>query len=316
MVETLSTFWGKFIDSQPIAAVTGVSYYPALHGMPSMDLPFEDFNGMLIEQSLIENRWPMYRRYRPEIGGTQEEKLDQQFALGALAFMLVGLQRPYGVKGGKTWVRHLCYEEEYSLRDLVARKVVAPLAWVALDFDCSTSDANLSRILPILEATYPHADWVLVDSGGSYYFLIKELIDPQNLPWHYGRLIRAFSQTAISSRRHIFEGMGEQMQKDWKNRPRLAKLSRDILDSICHNDEAHGTKIPFIIDLRHMAHSIQELFRYFEGEGKSFGYLRFSQKKPYPTPPLVKAIHSPELGTKVLFGGTVMNSSKLKLPGI
>lgn len=313
---TLSSYWGDLVDRLPIAAVTGVTYYPASHGSGSQNLPLADYQGMLLEHDLRANEWPVYRRYHAQIGGYCEERTGQQFALGSLVYALSGDHRPYGIALAKAWVRYLCYEREESLRDLVERKVVAPLAWMMVDFDCLTGEENLGRILPVLEKAYPLAPWVLVDSGGSYYFLIEELISPKCVPWHYGKLVQSFASTGLPSRRHIFEGIGKQLQDDWNNPSRLSILCNDILSAICHYDEPLSTKMPFMVDLRYMAHSILELLRYLKRKEGSFGYLRFSKKTPYEAAPMMKAIHGPENGTEVKFEGTIFKSSQLKMSGL
>lgn len=303
-------YWADLLGRLPVVAVTGVNYYVAAHGEPSANLPWCDHQGMLLETSLAENRWPTFRRY-----GGLEEKLGQQFALGSLAYaMFAGSDDPpYAFR--KAWVKHLCYEEEYSLSELTESGDVTPLSWVMVDFDCPPSSARLTTILEILPKIYPLGNWAVFDSGGGYYFLLEDLVSVRNVPRHWGKLVTNFAVTALPNRRHTFEGIGLDLQKYWDNSRQLRRLARDILDMICHYDDPIGEKIPFIIDLRHMAHSMDEWLKYSQNQTKSFGFLRLSQKSPYNLPPVAVAKYSPQDGVKLLFDGTVYQRPQLPLPG-
>ena len=304
-------YLANLLGKLPVVAVTGVNYYPAAHGESSANLPWCDHQGMLLENQLAENRWPTFRRY-----GGLEEKLGQQFALGSLAYaMFAGSDRPpYAVR--KAWAKHLCYEKENSLGELTESGTVTPMAWVMVDFDCSTGETNLAAILKVLRETYPLGNWSVFDSGGSYYFLQEDLVGVKNIPWHWGNLVTHFASTAPPYRRHIFEGIGRDLQKHWDNPVKLSRLSHDILDMICHYDAPPGEKTPFIIDLRHMAHSLRELLLFFQNKTKSFGFLRLSQKHPYRLPPVAVARYSPKTGVKLLFDGVVYPRPQPQLPGI
>lgn len=303
-------YWADLLDRLPVVAVTGVNYYAAVHGEPSANLPWCDHRGMFLETQLAENRWPTFRRY-----GGMEEKLGQQFALGSLAYaMFAGNDGPpYAIR--KAWAKHLCYEEENSLVELTERGIVAPMAWVMVDFDCPTGKNNLEEVLGILLKTYPLGNWSVFDSGGSYYFLLEDLVGVRGVPWHWGKLVTNFACTTLPNRRHIFEGIGGDLQKYWDNSRQLRRISRDIISMICHYDDPVGEKIPFIIDLRHMAHSLDEWFEYLQKRSKSFGFLRLSQKSPYNSPPVAVAKYSPQTGVEFLFNGTVYQRPQLPLPG-
>lgn len=304
-------YWADLLKRLPVVAVTGVNYYPAAHGQPSANLPWNDHQGMLLENDLAENRWPTYRRY-----GGLKEKLGQQFALGSLVYaMFAGSDGP-PFASRKAWAKHLCYEQENSLGELTERGMVTPMAWVMVDFDCPTGKSNLAAILKILRETYPLGSWSVFDSGGSYYFLLEDLVNVKNVPWHWGKLITNFAWTAPPNRRHIFEGIGRDLQTYWNNPVKLSRLSHDIPDMICHYDDPPGEKLPFIIDLRHMAHSLRELLRYFRKKTGSFAYLRLSQKRPYDLPPIAVAKHSPQTGVEFLFDDVIYQRSQLQFPGI
>lgn len=304
-------YWADLLDRMPVVAVTGVNYYVAAHGEPSANLPWHDHKGMLLENQLAENRWPTFRRH-----DGLEEKLGQQFALGSLAYaMFAGRDGPpYAVR--KAWIKHLCYEEENSLADLTERGIVAPMAWVMVDFDCPTGKNNLAEILGILRKTYPLGNWSVFDSGGSYYFMLEDLVSVRGIPWHWGKLVTNFACTTLPNRRHIFEGIGKDLQKYCNHPVKLSRLSHDILSTISHYDEPLGEKIPFKIDLRHMAHSLQELLGFFQKKTGSFGFLRLSQKFPYSLSPVAVAKYSPQTDVELLFDGTVFQSSQLLLSGI
>lgn len=304
-------YWADLLNRLPVVAVTGVNYYAAAHGEPSANLPWNDHQGMLLEDQLAENRWPTYRRH-----GGLEEKLGQQFALGSLVYAMFSGHDgpPYAFR--KSWAKYLCYEEENSLAELTERRIVAPMAWVMVDFDCPTGDTRLTTILEILQETYPLGNWSVFDSGGGYYFLLEDLVSPRNVPWHWGKLVENFAATALPQRQHIFEGIGRDLQKYWDNPRQLRCISRDIISMICHYDDHVGEKIPFIIDLRHMAHSLDERLKCLQNRSKSFGFLRLSQKFLYSLPPVAVAKYSPQTGVELLFEGTVFQSPQLPLPEI
>lgn len=303
---------GDLLDRFPIVAITGANYYPLAPGEPSANMPLQDHGGMFLETTLRGNSWPIRRSH-----GGLKERSGQQFALGSLVYaMFEGNDSPPYLDR-KTWAKHLCYEKENSLSELTEMGVVTPMAWVMVDFDCPIGEGNLETILPVLQTTYPLGNWSVFDSGGSYYFLLEDMVGVKGVPWHYGKLVTKFACTALPGRRHIFEGIGRDLQKYWDDHRQLSRLSNDILDMICHYDvPPEGKKIPFIIDLRHMAHSLQEFLQYFQEKTGTFGYLRLSKKFPYDLPPVAVAKYSPKAGVKMLFDGTVFQSRQLQLPGI
>lgn len=291
------------LDRLPVVAITGVNYYVPAPGEPSANMPLQDHKGMFLENHFMQNSWPIRRSH------DLKERSGQQFAIGSLVYaMFAGNDGPpYADR--KTFAKYLCYERENSLAELTERRVVTPMSWVMIDFDCPTGDRKLTTILSVLHTTYPLGNWSVFDSGGSYYFLLEDLVSVKNVPWHWGRLVTDFARTALPYRRHIFEGIGKDLQTHWNNPVKLSRLSDDMLDMICHYSvPPGGKKIPFIIDLQHMAHSLREFVQYLQEKTGSFSYLRLSQKFPYDLPPAAVAKYSPKTGIKMLFDGTISRS--------
>jgi hypothetical protein len=285
---TAPIWWGNILEQFPIVAITGANYYPAPHGAVSSHLPLWDYKGMLLESDLKSGRWPtwdeMQRGYWPD-------KSRQLFAIGALIYFMTGQVDDKPFYPRKYFAKHLCYEMENRLVDLVQRDVLSPQAWVMADFDCVNTLDNSTRIVNVFSKYYSNENWSLFDSGGSFHWVLEQPIPPRNLPWHLGRLVGAFAETALADRRHIFAGISKDLQKYFQNPLAIISLSQDILATISHYDEAGQNRgIPFIIDLRHLAHSLLEWVRFQETHEGSCGFLRISHKWPdYKTPPYLIA---------------------------
>ena len=283
---TSAEFWSRLLEQYPIVAVTGTNYYPLVHGLPSSNIPLQEHKGMLLENDLANNQWPVTGPLPCDQGWEGRDRR-QMFAMGSLVYLWIDEKDPPPFNGVKLWAKYLIYEREMSLNDLVKSRMVIPKALVMTDFDCPNTDENLDRLTRVLCRNYGFADWTVFDSGGSFHLVLSGLVDPKHIPWHYGRLIKSFADTTLPCRRQIFEGIGNDLQSFWDNPFKIKKVCGDILGMICHYDEVVDKGIPFMVDLRHIAHSLMELLGFLETGRGSFGYLRISDNPKYTLPPIV-----------------------------
>ena len=280
-LRTAPMLWADLLREYPIVAVTGVHYWPIQHGLTSTNIPIVDFKGMELDDTFGEGKWPI------DSGGPYKRDWEdrdkrQQFAIGSLVYIWVGENggSPFGWE--KAGAKYFCYEQEMNFKFMTDLQIVTPMAVPLFDFDCINSPDKLASIVSVMSNSYSFCDWSILDSGGSFHLVMESMVRPQNLPYHYGKLIKSFAHTNLLSRQHIFEGIGQSLIDNWHNNSELWRISDDVIQMISHYDEPLTRGIPFIVDLKHLAHTIQELVRFLNGESPSFGYIRISEKDGIP----------------------------------
>lgn len=312
---TAPKFWSRVLERNPIVAVTGVNYYPLARGLPSNNIPLQEHKGMVLEYDLAANKWPVTGPLPCDQGWDGRDKR-QMFAIGALVYLWADEKDPPPFSGVKFWAKYLIYEREISLNELVKSRIVVPKAFVMTDFDCPKTDENLDRLTRVLYRNYRFTDCTVFDSGGSFHLIFSDLVDPKHIPWHYGRLIRSFAETTLPGRRHIFDRIGSDLQSFWNNPLKIEGICEDILGMICHYNETVDRGIPFMIDLRYIAHSLLELLRFLENGRGGFGYLRISDNPKYATSPVVIVEHINGNFTRHGIDNLFAGGTQLKLPDL
>ena len=172
-----------------------------------------------------------------------------------------------------------------------------PQSFVLLDLEVSPSGENSKRI--VLSLSSLEDDWYLLDSGGSYHLIVDKLVEPQDLPKYWGKIINLFATYTNASNLAGMVGIGNGLIDNFNNRRWLRALARDLKEDFGHIDDSDFSKDVFLIDLRHLAISINELVDFLETEEvkKGFCFLRTSNHPKYPSPPLLIAQKS---GKKVI----------------
>ena len=292
-LHTAPVLWANLLQEYPIVAVTGVHYWPAPHGQPSTNIPLHDHQGMLLDEIFDKGRWPV-DGFGPFMRRWENRDKRHRFALGSLVYVWADKKEGPPYDWEKLAAKYFCYEQEMSLKFMTETKIVSPMAVPLFDFDCINSQENLARIVSVMSENYKFCDWSILDSGGSFHLVVNSLVKPEHLPWHFGKLVKSFAGTSAPYRQHIFKGFGNVLMTSWKDHKEILRISNDMLNSISHYDEGHGKGIHFILDLRYLGHTIQELLRFIETREGSFGYIRISDKMDkleYQVPPYVVADH-------------------------
>jgi len=309
---TAPMWWGGLLREYPIVAITGAFYYPAPHGAPSSNLPLDDYKGMLLDDDMSVGWWPNYLDFR---NGGFVDRTKQIFAIGSLAYLSLNPGDRLPFFESKVTAKTICYHQEMSLKEMVERRIVTPVCWPMVDFDCANSQENMGRICKLLPTIHPTVGASLFDSGGSFHLIFESPVPVGHLPWHLGGIVRAFAQTAPPYRRHVFEGFGNAIQRNGHDPARLERVCDDIMAKICHFDEMCGKGgVPFIVDLRHVAHTLSEWMRFRKNGEGSFGYLRISRKWPeYQSPPYMIARYSPDRGMQIVARPKPVSENQLTL---
>ena len=156
---------------------------------------------------------------------------------------------------------------------------IFPMAILGIDFDCPNSEPHKEQIKNILNQLNINIyEPYLFDSGGSFHLAFKTLINPKNIPYHYGSLIEIFSTLPQYGDLYIFKEIADKLKGNWDNPDEIRKVCDLIFNKICHYDSPEEGKVPFILDLRWMAHSLLELLDFLETKDGSAAFLRISDK--------------------------------------
>ncbi len=311
---TAPKLWGKIIQRNPntIVAITGAHYFPDPHGAASRNIPLPEHKGMLLEQDLLEERFPDVEQDH-RVGTPFPKRTSKPvFAVSSPVYVWTGDAGDPADQ--KVWAKTICYENEANLRQMQKWKLVRPKAMLMVDFDCEGTPENIRKISDILQRDNSKSRYVL-KTGNGVHVVDEELIEPIYYPRNLGKLISDFVPTAPPQRRHIIEAFGNDLQKQWWSPEKLRKWSWDALRTFKHYDDTTGPGIPFMLDMRHAAHSIDEYLRFMTTGTGGWGYLRISEKSSTDQPPLVIARQRPRRNIEFLQNTTVrkMNLQPLLL---
>lgn len=305
---TAPRLWGSIIQKNPdtIVAITGVHYFSASHGVPSRNIPLSEHKGMMLEEHLLEDQLPNVEEDH-KIGIPFPKRTPKaEFAMGTPVYVWIGDRGD--PRDQKVWAGTICYENEANLKQMKKWKIVQPMAMLMADLDCANTPENLHRITDVLQETQTKSRRSLLDTGLGFHFIDEELFEPMYYPQRLGKLINDFVPTAPQGRRHIIEAFGNDLQKHWWNPKRLQKWAWDALRTFKHYDDTSGDGIPFILDMRHAAHSVIEYLRFMANETGGWGFLRISGKSLTDNPPIVVAKQPPKKEIE-LFNPSLLKTS-------
>lgn len=201
---------------------------------------------------------------------------------------------------GTNWGQDIDYVEDGAID-----RIKNPMQFLAVDFECQNSQANLTRIVDVLDQDYKFVDWYLFDSGNGFHLIVDGPIPVQHVPLHYGRMVSSFALKGGGYLSHLYKGFGEDLQKYNLMPSKLMPICTDILRTFVHREDKVGKGHVFIIDLRHVAHSILEML-----DGLPSGFLRVSDK--YGSQPVLIARHTYDEGIVIFsaenypFGNTTL----------
>lgn len=287
-----SRLWGRIIRDNPntIVALSGAHYFPAAHGVASRNIPLPEHKGMLLEQDLLEERFPDIER--DHVPGVPLPKRIPKavFAVSSPAYIWTGDSGDPSEQ--KIWAKTVCYENEASLQQMMKWGMIQPRAMIMADFDCASTPENIRRITDVILQDNSKSRYVL-DTGNGVHVVDEELFDPVYYPRHLGKLITDFVPTALPSQRHVVDAFGKELLKQWRNPEKLQKWVRDALRTFKHYDDTISPGIPFMLDMRHAAYSIHEYLRFMARGTGGWGFLRIDGKSLTGRPPFVVARQQP-----------------------
>lgn len=239
--DTAPYFWDKFVRKYPITNISGVTYSPLPHGVPSRNMPIPPYVSEVLPEKI--------RRY--QLKQWQPLKEGEVFAVGSLVH---------------TWP----WKEHRSNIGFV------PMSVVLADFDLPNTSENKDRILSVLESSYKFCGWTLFDSGHSFHLVLDGLVKPEGLPWHYGKLINSFAKLEPELSWQVIDRVGD-LQKCWCEPEKIRNFCGKTLELITHYDDPNPNGLHFPVDLRWVAHTLNELAVYLNGDrNKDFGFLRIT----------------------------------------
>ncbi len=285
---TATKFWGDLISKNPIVAITGVTYNPEPHGIPSKNKLIQEHDGMLLDWTFSDGVAPYFGSVYPNrISGGKDP---QTFAVGAIVYVWENCEEESPFLETKAFTKYLVYERENHLKDLEQLGVKAK-AIVMADIDLPVSINNLRIISETLEEKYSNTSWTLFETDNGYHVVFNKFIDPKEMPIHFAELIGSFIDLVPEVDRVKVEEIVEMLNKFYDNPEMIRLICKTILEKVSHYDDIDKKELTFPIDLRNIAHSLLELMNYLEtGEG-SFGFLRISDKSGSGSQPIVVAKH-------------------------
>lgn len=281
---TATKFWGNLITEYPIVALTGVTYNPEPHGIPSKNKLIEEHDGILLDWTLNDGVAPYFGSVYPNrISG---EKDPQTFAVGAIIYVWENCEEESPFIETKAFTKYLVYERENHLKDLEQLGVKAK-AIVMADIDLPVSNGNLELIAKTLKEKYIETTWTLFETDNGYHVVFNKFVDPKEMPIHFAELIESFIYLVPEDDKNKVDEIVEMLNKFYDEPEMIRLVCKTILEKVSHYDDVDKKELTYPIDLRNIAHSLLELMDYLEtGEG-SFEFLRISDKSGVGSQPRV-----------------------------
>ncbi len=298
----------NFIGPHPIVRLQGAHYVPALHGSQSHDVPLADGAGYLVNLDFSRGQLPRAKRERAP--RRRMQRTDPIFAIASPFDVWTGRDFDPRTRGSKTKTRE--FFGSHRLTDLRKERKLWPYAMVTADFDCPNTRENLIRIGQALNSGQNRYRWIL-DSGNSFHLVEEELFNPKYYPLYIGQLILDFADTAPEFRRHIIRAYGQDLTASWKDFDRLERWSAEVLRIFKHYDDPGKDGLTFILDMRHLAHSLHEWLLFMKTGTGGFGYLRIIGKRPGEKPPHVVIMKWPYCNSQFDLSGYKVRQRQEKL---
>lgn len=285
---TAPTLWSRIIRKNvpAMVAVSGVHYFPNRHGELNVNIPLPEHKGMLLEFELCEKLFPQVEEYHSPGIPFPKEPAFPVFALASPIYIWIGEEGD--PRDQRVWAKTICWEQEENLRRMQQLKLIQPKAMLMVDFDCPNTRGNLARISEILQRDKTSSRWLLSTDNG-FHLIDEELFEPIEYPLRIGKLINEFADTAPENRRHIIQAFGNSLMSNCLNTKGLQRWITDILKTFKHYDDTGSDGIPYMIDIRHIAHSVDDYLRFMATKKGGFGFLRISGRKPNGSLPFVVA---------------------------
>lgn len=105
-------------------------------------------------------------------------------------------------------------------------------------------------------------DWYILNSGNGLHLIIDHLVPSKNLPKFYGQLIMDVAWELGSPKSMLYGHIGKYLIENCGNDKKLMVWTNDILSTVGHVDDSITQgKYVFPIDLRYIAHSIDDITR-------------------------------------------------------
>jgi len=196
-----------------------------------------------------------------------------------------------------------------------------------VDLDCAIDPLNVQMVIKTLGKS-SFSNWSLLDSGGSYHLMLDNCgFNASQLIQTYAELIRLFSlDSPIVSRnvaglfvQDIIVGselmdipFGETMMRDQEM---VRQACYRVLQDFRHPDTLNDSRPTFFLDIRFIAHAILQIMQFYNGDIDSFGTLRITAGKNYPTPPVLIAKSEDHQVTLFRYNQAPFVRSQLRLPG-
>lgn len=256
--------WADIVSRYPITAIIYAIYPYQNHGTSDRFFTETEFT---IRSDFSEGNWPT---------------LGVNGGLCAIS-SLVGTELEEGEWRPVSLFNPHChpYGMDYDILQLNHR------TFVFLDFEWPNTALTERRIFESLqELTDP---WFLFNSGGSYHLIVDRLLVPSDLPKYWGYLINTFSLHPSVRNKEQMISIGNFLCGEWNKPSDLKKLGEEILSNFGHINDKDFSKSVFVIDMRHLAHSLTELAEWLEGKDEAFCFLRISNSPKYPFPPVLAA---------------------------
>jgi len=144
-----------------------------------------------------------------------------------------------------------------------------PKSFIFLDIEMKEPE-----VLEVITEVFKNSkeDWYILFSGGGFHVILDKLVNLQDLPKEYGRIIALFGDKVDSQK---MKNWGEDLKKIGRNWQKVLEWGELVREKIGHIDEVlneEGKEV-HMIDLRHVAHSLKGVYQFCN-------YLKEEDYKP------------------------------------
>lgn len=279
----------RLLEKHPeIIQISLAAYSPHPHGTNPGDL-YNQFIPVSEELSnLAESQWRRtFLHLDPEI-----------VAIGSAVTICSSADCDHSLQSHfakQLWLWSLWHEGENGPKGLQR-------SFIFLDIETNRPEI-VDKLGEMLEGV--SSDWYIINSGEGFHVILDRLVALEDLATEYGRILTFFGERMGSQG---LKAWGEDLQRDGNKAERVFLWCDRVLRFCGHVDEplSEERKEVHLIDLRHVAHSLQMIEGYRHwlaqnstvtnfGPGYDFpdeiggAYLRISPKKRGGLPPVLVA---------------------------